>query len=181
MTGLTRASLLAMTVVLALAVGRAEAVTPELDEQANVTMQTLLASEPAAQQLHASAQGVLIFPEIIRGGLVVGASSGEGVLRVGGQSVGTYRSTAASIGLQAGITTFGYVMFFMDQEALDYLDSSDGWEVGVGPNVTIADRGLAGRLSTTTVQSGVYVFFVNQEGFFAGAGLEGTRISRISD
>ena len=159
----------------------ARAVSPELDAQADATLQALFASEPISQELYGSARGVLVFPEILRGGLVVGLSGGDGVLRVGGQSTGTYQSASASIGLQAGIASFGYVMFFMDDEALAYLDTSDGWEVGVGPNVTVADEGIATRLSTTTAQSGIYVFFVGQEGFFAGAGVEGTRITRISD
>lgn len=87
----------------------------------------------------------------------------------------------ALAGLPAGATQVSYVMFLMDEEALAYLDSSDGWEVGVGPNVTVADQGLAGRLTSSTRQEGIYVFFLSQQGLFAGAGLEGTQITRISD
>jgi lipid-binding SYLF domain-containing protein len=73
------------------------------------------------------------------------------------------------------------VMFLMDAESLDYVRDTAGWEVGVGPNITVADEGiLAKKLTTTTAQSGIYVFFVGQEGFFAGAGIEGTKITQIA-
>lgn len=75
---------------------------------------------------------------------------------------------------------FGCVMFIMDDKSLDYVRSSKGWEVGTGPNVKAADEGAAQEYSTTTTTSGVYVFFVGQKGFFAGAGIEGTKISRIT-
>jgi lipid-binding SYLF domain-containing protein len=56
-----------------------------------------------------------------------------------------------------------------------------GWEVGIGPKVTVADEGFARKLSTTTARKGIYVFFVDQKGFFAGARIEGTKISRIAE
>jgi lipid-binding SYLF domain-containing protein len=153
----------------------------ELNAAADATLARLQKSKPVTAEMLANAKGVLIFPEIVKGGLIVGASAGDGVLRVGGKPDGYYRSTAVSYGFLAGITKFGYVMFLMDNESLDYLRDTAGWEVGVGPNVTIADEGiLARKLTTTTVQSGIYVFFIDQKGFFAGSGIEGTKITRIA-
>ena len=152
---------------------------PDLDAQADAALARLVNSEPAANALIRQAKGVLIFPEIIKGGLVVGGAGGRGVLRAGGRTKGYYQSAAVSYGLQAGIAKFGYVMVFLDDASLRYLDESAGWEVGVGPNVTIADEGFARKLSSTTVRKGVVVFFLDQKGFFAGAGIEGTKITRI--
>ena len=70
-------------------------------------------------------------------------------------------------------------MIFMDEASLDYIKSTDGWEVGVGPVVTVADEGFAKKLTTTSTHEGIYVFFIDQQGFFAGAGLEGTKITKI--
>tara|TARA_R110000751_G_scaffold48753_11_gene108364 strand:+ start:3985 stop:4533 length:549 start_codon:yes stop_codon:yes gene_type:complete len=155
---------------------------PELEAQADRTMERLLATQPVTQEMFDSAAGLLIFPEIVKGGLLIGGSTGKGLLRVDGETAGVYRSAAVSYGLQAGIQRFGYVMVFMTESSLSYLDDSDGWEVGVGPSVVYADDAmLAGRLSTTTYQDGVYVFFVDQRGFFAGAGIEGTKITRIAE
>jgi lipid-binding SYLF domain-containing protein len=87
--------------------------------------------------------------------------------------------TQASIGLQAGAQSFGYVLFFMDQASLDYLRNSEGWEVGTGPTFVLLDQGFAKTLSTTTMQKGVYAFIFNQQGLMAGIGIKGAKISPI--
>ena len=159
----------------------AAASAEEINAAADAALARLQQSEPVTAEMLGNAKGVLIFPEIIKAGLIVGAAGGDGVLRVGGKTEGYFRSTAVSYGLQAGVTTFGYVMFLMDNDTVDYVRSTAGWEVGVGPNITVADEGIARKLTTTTAQSGIYVFFVDQEGFYAGAGIEGTKISRNAD
>ncbi len=159
----------------------AAASAEEINATADAALARLQRSEPVTVEMLGNAKGVLIFPEIIKAGLLIGAAGGDGVLRVGGKTEGYFRSTAVSYGLQAGVTTFGYVMFLMDTESLEYVRDTAGWEVGVGPNITVADEGIiAKKLTTTTAQSGIYVFFVDQEGFFAGAGIEGTKITQIA-
>lgn len=153
----------------------------ELDAAASATLARLVQAEPVTRDMLERAAGVLVFPEIVKGGLLVGAAAGKGVLRVGGRTRGIYRSTAVSYGLQAGISAFGYVMALMDQQAVDFVRDTKGWEVGVGPNVTVADESFARRLSTSTAQEGIYVFFVDQKGLFAGAGIEGTKITQIAE
>jgi lipid-binding SYLF domain-containing protein len=81
--------------------------------------------------------------------------------------------------LQAGVQKFGYVLFFMTEADLDYLDNTSGWEIGVGPSIVLLDKGMAGALTTTTAKSGVYAFFFNQAGLMAGLGLQGTKITQI--
>ena len=177
-----RALLASFVAVLAANAAPAEAESrAELEAAADATLARLKATEPVSEKMVANAAGVLVFPRIVRAGLLLGAAIGKGVLRSGGNSVGVYRSTAASFGMQAGVSEYGYVMFLMDKAALDFVRDTRGWEIGVGPNVTIADEGVARRLSTSTAQDGIYVFFVDQRGFFAGAGLEGSKISRIAE
>ncbi len=62
--------------------------------------------------------------------------------------------------------------------AMAYLDRSSGWEIGVGPAITIVDEGVARSLSTTTAKDGIYAFFFDQKGLMAGAGLQGSKITR---
>jgi lipid-binding SYLF domain-containing protein len=153
--------------------------TTEINRGATAALDSLYAHQPSARALAAQAKAILIFPEIVKGGFIFGGQYGDGVLRKHGKTVGYYRSVAGSYGLQAGIETFGYALFFMDNESLAYLDKSEGFEVGVGPNVVIVDQGFAKNLSTTTLQNGVYAFIFNQEGLMAGLGLQGTKITRI--
>ena len=177
---LAAAALVAAAALLAPA-ARAESLA-ELNAEADATLDRLLASQPVTREMFEDAAGLLIFPEIVKGGLIIGGSTGKGVLREGGVTTGVYRSASVSYGLQAGVQRFGYVMVFMTKQALDYLDATEGWEVGVGPSVVVADDAmLAAKLSSTTYQDGVYVFFVGQQGFFAGAGIEGSKITKIAE
>jgi lipid-binding SYLF domain-containing protein len=110
----------------------------------------------------------------------VGGLYGEGVLMRHGRSIAYYSIVAASYGLQIGGQQYGSAMFFMTDSALNYLNRSDGWELGTGPSIVILDKGAAGGLSTTTARSDVYGFLFNQKGLMAGLGLQGTKITKIS-
>lgn len=152
----------------------------ELDRDASHALDKLFASSGAAKNLSSVAKGVLVFPNVIKGGFMVGGQYGEGVLRMNKKTRGYYNTVAASFGLQAGAQSFGYAMFFMTDEALNYLNKSSGWEVGVGPSVVIVDEGVAKALTTTTAQDDVYVFFFSQQGLMAGLGIQGSKISPIT-
>ena len=75
--------------------------------------------------------------------------------------------------------SFSYALFFTDNASLNYLNRSEGWEIGVGPSIVIVDKGVAKSLSTTTAKNGVYAFIFDQKGLMAGIGLQGSKISRI--
>jgi lipid-binding SYLF domain-containing protein len=151
----------------------------ELDQKAEVALQQLLASHDAARTLAREARAILVFPNIVKGGFLFGGQFGDGALRSGGRTLGYYRSVAASYGLQAGLQTYGYALFLMNDSALGYLDQSKGWEIGVGPTLVVVDKGTAAALTTTTARSDVYAFFFDQQGLMAGIGLQGTKIFRI--
>ncbi|HSB96033.1 MAG TPA: YSC84-related protein [Spongiibacteraceae bacterium] len=151
----------------------------ELDRDVDSAYQQLLSSSPAAKEMAKVAKSVLVFPKVIKGGLIVGGQYGKGALRAHGKTQGYYSTMAASYGLQAGAQSFGYAMFFMTDAARKYLDKSDGWEVGVGPTVVVVDEGLSRSLSTSTAQDDVYVFFFDQKGLMAGLGVQGSKITKI--
>jgi len=149
-------------------------------KSANRALHTLYNTTPAAKAIGAQAKGILVFPDIIKGGFVVGGQYGNGVLFKNGRASGYFNSTYASFGFQAGIQKFGYDLFFMTEYDLKYLDRSSGWELGVGPSITVLDQGLARSFSTTTLRDGVYAFFFSQKGLMGGVGVQGTKITRIT-
>ena len=152
----------------------------KIDSEADVAWDTLLNVSPAAASLSKTAKAVLIYPEILKAGLGIGGQYGEGVLREHGKTVGYYNTAAGSYGLQAGAQSFGYAMFFMDDEGLKYLlNNNNGWEVGVGPSIVLVDDGMAKTLNNTTVNESVYVFTFNQKGLMAGMGIQGSKITKI--
>jgi lipid-binding SYLF domain-containing protein len=151
----------------------------DLNKDANQALAMLYRTNPAAMSLSKSAKAVLVFPNIVKAGLVFGGSYGEGVLKKGPQVVGYYNSASASWGLQAGAQSYGYAVFLMTDKAVDYLNKSQGWEIGVGPTVVVVDEGVAKNLSTSTLKDDAYAFIFDQKGLMAGLALEGTKISHI--
>jgi lipid-binding SYLF domain-containing protein len=158
---------------------RAAATADDLKRDADHALQMLYRSNPVAQQMSKNAKAVLVFPNIVKAGLVFGGSYGEGVLKKGAQVAGYYNSASASWGLQAGAQSYGYVVFLMTDKAVDYLNKSEGWEIGVGPTVVVVDEGVAKNLSTSTLKDDAYAFIFDQKGLMAGLALEGTKISHI--
>jgi lipid-binding SYLF domain-containing protein len=152
----------------------------EIDRDVSVALDKLYEKAPVAQQLAKIAKGVLVFPNIVKGGLIVGAQYGKGALQKQGKTTGYYNTIAASYGLQAGVQSFGYAMFFLSDKALKYLDKSEGWEIGVGPSIVVMDEGLAKTFTTTTAKDDIYVFFFDQKGLMAGLGIQGTKITKIN-
>lgn len=172
--------LLAATAAFALAGLRpALAQGSALEADASAALKHLYASSPSAKALSANAVGVLVFPSVTRLGFIVGAQGGDGVLYQKGKVAGHYNSGALSVGLQAGIQSYGYALFFMTKEDLSYLKNTKGWSIGAGPTVVIADAGAAKDVSTLTGQKGVYGFIFDQKGLMAGMALTGQKITKL--
>ena len=152
---------------------------PGVDEDAEAALKKLYASEPAAKMLGEKAKAILVFPSIVKGGFMVGAQYGEGVLIKDGQVAGHYNVVAASYGFQAGAQAFGYAMFLMTDKAIEYLDKSSGWELGVGPSIVLVKKGMGKSITTTTIKDDVYAFIFNQKGLMGGAGVQGSKITKI--
>jgi lipid-binding SYLF domain-containing protein len=149
------------------------------EADANAALKKLYGSEPLAKMIGEKAKAVLVFPSIVKAGFIVGGQYGEGVLLVNGRLIAHYNSVAGSYGLQAGVQSFGYALFLMNDKALEYLNKSDGWEIGVGPSIVIVDKGKAKSLTTTTLKDDVYAFIFGQKGLMAGLGIQGSKITKL--
>lgn len=160
---------------------QAQAATAEdLQQDAIQALQTLYKTHPESEKLSKTAKAVLVFPKIIKAGLVFGGSYGEGVMMKGSSFAGYYNSVSASWGWQAGAESYGYVVFLMSEAAVRYLDKSRGWEFGVGPNVVVVNEGVARNLSTSTLKDDAYAYIFDQQGLMASLSIEGTKVSPIS-
>ncbi|MBL6751717.1 MAG: lipid-binding SYLF domain-containing protein [Nevskia sp.] len=163
----------------AMASGAAESTPEDLNRDAAQALQNLYKANPVAADISKHAKAVLVFPNIVKAGLVFGGSYGEGVLTKGGAFAGYFNSVSASWGLQAGAQSYGYAVFLMTHKAVKYLDKSDGWEIGVGPTVVVVNEGAAKNLSTSTLKDDAYAFIFDQQGLMASLSIEGTKVSRI--
>src|ERR1700722_19380796 len=70
-----------------------------INQQADQALHSLYSTQPKARLLAQKAKAILIFPRIVKAGLIVGGQGGDGVLRAGGKSLGYYNIAAASFGL----------------------------------------------------------------------------------
>lgn len=155
------------------------ATAEDLDKDAVQALQTLYKTNPAAEAMARQAKGILVFPKVVKAGLVFGGSYGEGVLMKGARVADYYNSVSASWGLQAGAESYAYAVFLMTDKAVSYLEKSRGWEFGVGPSVVAVNEGVAKNLSTTTLKDDAYAFIFDQQGLMASLSIEGTKITRI--
>jgi len=163
-----------------LAQDKGKTAAAELESESKAALQKLYASAPLAKGIGPTAYAILVFPKVKKAGLGIGGQYGEGALLKKGAAVAYYKTTGASVGLQAGGQTYGYAMFFMNAKAVEQLDNANGFEVGVGPSIVVVDEGMAKTTTTKTLKEDIYAFVFGQKGLMAGLGIQGNKISKIT-
>jgi len=180
-TALLKSFLIAAMAAISLAGRPALSQGSALQADAEAALKHLYATSPSAKTLGETAVGALVFPSVTRLGFIVGAQGGDGVLFQKGKVAGHYNTGAMSVGLQAGVQSYGYALFFMTDADLKYLKNTKGWSLGTGPTVVIAGAGAGKDISTLTGQQGVYGFIFDQKGLMAGMALTGQKITRLKN
>ena len=180
MKNLTRRTAIAAALCAAPLAGALADSAAEIDQDVDYAIDRLYASVPGSQELAARARGVLIMPDVVKGGLIIGGSYGEGALRIGGATDSYYSVAAASVGYQIGVQTTSHALFFMTDDALAGFQRSSGWELGADAEFTVPGDGISLNLDSTTAKSPVIAVIFAQDGLLAGASLEGAKYSRIA-
>ena len=152
----------------------------QIDQEVDFALKTLYATSATAKALGDKAAGVLVFPNIVKGGFVLGAQGGDGALMKGGKNAGYYNSFALSVGWQAGIQSYAYAIFFVGDDAMKDFENSNGFEIGLGPNIVFLDAGAAKDMDTLTGKTGVYGMIFDQKGLMLGISLQGAKITKIN-
>lgn len=150
-----------------------------IDVKVSNALETLFATVPGAEELFPEARGVLVMPDIVKGGFVVGGAYGEGALLIGGETVDYYSFAAASIGFQAGVQSTAQALYFMTDKALADFRAAKGWELGGAAGVAIPGKGVNVGLDSTTAKSPIIVFAFGADGLMAGVSVEGGKYTRI--
>jgi lipid-binding SYLF domain-containing protein len=139
----------------------------------------LYSSVRGSRELGSRAQGMLIFPRVLSGGLGVGGEFGDGVLRSGGRADGYYRLVGASLGWQIGGQSQAIVLMFLTQDALNRFRTSQGWTIGADATVSVAKVGATGDIDSNTIKQSIVGFALTNVGLFAGIKLDGSKITRL--
>lgn len=121
-----------------------------------------------------SAKGVLVFPSIVKGGIIVGASGGTGVLLVRGEgnswsAPAFYTLGAVGVGPQIGGQSAEVVILVNSQEAVDRLLSNS---LKLGGEVSVA-TGSKGTGKASNLNADV-ISYGKSKGAFLGASIEGS-------
>ncbi|MGF7001076.1 BPSL1445 family SYLF domain-containing lipoprotein [Paraburkholderia sp. GAS32] len=150
-----------------------------IDAKIHGTLSKLYANVRGSRELVDKANGVLVFPSVIKVGFVAGGEYGEGALRVGGKSVGYYSTVSGSFGLQAGAQSKAVIFLFMTHDALNSFRRSKGWSVGGEGSVALLKVGANGAIDTTTATAPVNAIVLTNAGLMGDVSLSGTKVSRL--
>jgi len=150
-----------------------------IDIDSNKALEVFRDDVNGAQVFLDQAAGYLIFPRVIKVGIGLGAETGEGALRVGGQTVGYYRTTAGSVGLQLGAQAKSIVIAFMTKESLQKFRNSSGWKVGVDGSVALIDLGAGKTIDSNNIKDPVVGFIFGSKGLMYNLTLEGSKFSKL--
>jgi lipid-binding SYLF domain-containing protein len=181
----TAASLLLPTVFPSIA--RADAKRQSLVDQSLSSARKVLSGKdfPDALKLMPKARAVLIIPELVQGGFILGAAGGRGVLMTrSGQGNWSYPAFygmgSGSIGLQVGGKVSEIVFIILTDKGLQaMLDHK--FKVGAEAGVTMVAVGAGIEGATTAAVGTDIVAFANSNGLFVGASLEGSYIDADND
>ncbi len=158
--------------------------TEELIVKSRLTAEKLLAHRDFSdlRDWLKKSKGVLIIPSLLRAGFLIGGSAGSGVMlsrdKDGRWSYPAfYTLTAASLGLQAGVSDAEIMLVIMSDEAMKALIDK---EVTLGGDASIAvgNQG-AGVKGATTLEFGKDIFSFSKEvGLYGGATVEGAWVRK---
>ena len=121
------------------------------------------------------AKGLLIFPQVIKGGFFIGGSGGTGVLVVKDEKTGDWSQPAfytigsVSFGLQIGGEAAEVIMMAMSQKAIDSLFTSS-FKLGGDTSISLGPVGIGAKGNVTAD----FISFAISKGLYAGLNLEGS-------
>lgn len=166
---------------------RADAKRQSLVDQSLASARKVLSGKdyPDALKLMTGAKGLLIVPELVQGGFIVGAAGGRGVL-LGRPSPNNwsypsfYVMGSGSVGLQVGGKVSEIVFIIRTEKGLDAIINHK-FKMGAEAGVTLVAVGAGFEGATTTAFGSDIVAFSNSAGLFAGASLEGSYLDADND
>jgi lipid-binding SYLF domain-containing protein len=180
LTGKMTLAVFLLVIVVSLPLHTAFAATAkEINVSVDVALERFSKEVKGASEFLKAAKGVLIIPNVIQAGLIIGGEYGEGALQIGGQTVDYYNIAAASLGYQIGAQRKDVILVFMDESALKKFRNSDNWQAGVDGTVTVMEYGAEGSIDTTKFKQPIVGFVFGQKGLMAGAMIQGSKFTKL--
>lgn len=140
--------------------------------------------EPAREYLK-KARGIMIVPELVKAGLIVGGEGGNGVL-VTKDSAGNwsnpafYQFIAGSVGLQIGVESKEVLFMVMTDDALDKLMRNE-FRLGADASISVGPVGAGVGASSVGNAEADIIAYSKSKGLFGGGAIEGGVIQPKAD
>jgi lipid-binding SYLF domain-containing protein len=182
---------LAVLALLVAGVAHADAQSPEFAAsfaRATTTLYEMINvpdGDGIPREALAKAHGVAVFPGVVKGALLIGGTSGDGIVTVrrpdGGWSPpAILRMSGGSLGLQIGAEVTDVVLLIMTPKGLRGLLSSE-FTVGADMSATAGPSGRRSELSTDLKFTTDLVTYSRTKGLFAGLSLSGASVRAADD
>jgi len=159
------------------------ATAAEIDASANKILQQFRQKHAGADEALKDAKGVLVFPQIVQGGFIVGGAYGEGVLRIHGKSVSYYSIGSGSFGLTFGAAAKAVIICSMLQAPLTEFQTDartdKSWQVGLSGDIAVVNVGASGAINSAQLNRPIVAFTLDQQGLFFNLSLQGSKITKI--
>ncbi|MGE5248448.1 MAG: lipid-binding SYLF domain-containing protein [Verrucomicrobiota bacterium] len=121
------------------------------------------------------AKGVLIYPQVLKAGFILGGSGGTGVLLARDSKTGAWSDPAfytlgsVSFGLQIGGEAAEVILLVMSQKGVDSLLTSK-FKLGGDTSIALGPVGAGAKADVTTD----FISFAKSKGLYAGLNLDGS-------
>jgi lipid-binding SYLF domain-containing protein len=152
----------------------------QIDSEVDATLEKFYREVGDGKKLSQQAKGVLVFPNVWRAGFGLGGEYGEGALRINGNSVDYYSTTAGSFGFQIGVQKKSIILLFMQDAVLNELRNSSNWKAGANAAITLAVVGADGSVDTQKYNQPIVAFIIGQKGLMYNLTLEGTKFTKLN-
>ena len=138
------------------------------------------------QYLLERAEAIVVIPSLVRGGFVVGAKHGKGIISVRDRAGNTWSPpafmsmTGGSIGWQIGAEAVDMVLLVMNKEGVGEL-LEDRFTLGGNLSVAAGPVGRSASAATNAQVSSQILAYSRSKGLFAGATIEGAALHEDRD
>lgn len=129
--------------------------------------------DPSVQKFFDNSAGYAIFPNVGKGGFMLGGAYGRGLVIANEQVDGDTTVSQLTLGAQVGGQKYALYIFFKDQVALERF-KRENFEFSAQASAVAVTSGAA---ATTSYDQGVAVFTISGGGLMAEASVGGQRFS----